>query len=785
MTAYRLLAAASVIACTSAMPALAQDATPQPADAPAPVSDDIVVTARRVSERLQDVPVAITAVQGGKLDSLGLRTVVDLRQAVPGLQVTYSAGRAATPVYMIRGQRADDTLLTQDQPITVYMDEAVLSPMQGSNLGMFDLENVQVLKGPQGTLFGRNTTGGAVLFTTAKPTNEFEGSVRLGYGNFDTKTATAVLNVPVNEQIRLRAALDYTKSDGYGRIVAGANAGQRLFDRDELNLRFTAAIDPTDWLRTMTTVYHSRSDNGGVAFTLLDTPSPAGAAGFVFGQAMSDAYARAKTRSVYDSEDGRGTQFARTRVTGVIHTDTIELDDNLTFKNIFSYRRAKDETSNDFDGTLVPVLDSAGATYTKTYSEEAQLQGRAFDDRLNYIFGAYYYVLKGLDGAGIPRFGAGNITFGQPSTVYGSVNNTSFSAFAQASYKLTDSLNLTAGLRYTTDKREATLTNGNFPLTVCSFRDNAGVPLPANACFVDVEKSFSKPSYLVSIDHKFGEDTLVYLTHRYSYRAGGFNLRAATVDAAQQSFKPETVKDLELGIKQSSNLGGGLRLTANLAGYYQWYNDVQKGVSVLQSDGNVGTVTQNAAKANIYGGEAELGLRYERLVELNFNYAYVKAEYKNYATLTTVGGVSAQPDDFSDRQFKYQPKHQINANLILTPDVGDIGQLSITANVYYQSKVFFSEDFQNRAQLIRRLAPGAVPFLPTDTVFGQKGYALVNGRIELGNISGSGFTAAVFGRNLFNKRYVDSAIPFQDSVGIDTGVYGAPRTYGAEVTFKF
>lgn len=472
-------------------------------------------------------------------------------------------------------------------------------------------------------------------------------------------------------------------------------------------------------------------------------------------------------------------------MTGVIHTDTVDLGDDLIFKNIFSYRRVKDETSNDYDGTLIPVLDTQGVTYTKSYSEEAQLQGKAFEGRLNYIFGVYYYVLKGIDGSGVPGTVGSNVTFGVPSTVYGDVNNTSFSGFAQASYKLTDSLNLTGGLRYTVDKRKATLTNGNFPLTACNFTNNAGTPLPADACVVGVQKSFSKPSYLVSIDQKFGPDTLVYLTHRYSYRAGGFNLRAATTESAQQSFKPETVKDLELGIKQSSNLGGGMRLTANLAGYYQWYNDVQKGVSVILPSGNIGTITQNAAKASIYGGEAELSLRYERLAELNFNYAYVKAEYKDYKTLTTVGGVSAQPDDFSDRQFKYQPKHQINANLIMTPDVGSLGELRIVANVYYQSRVLFSEDFQNRAQLIRRISPGAVPFLPADTVFGQKGYALVNGRIELGNISGSGITAAVFGRNLFNKRYVDSAIPFQDSVGLDTGVYGAPRTYGAEVTFKF
>lgn len=770
---------ALVVAATS--PALAQ--TSEEASR-TPDNDDIIVTARRVAERLQDVPVAVTAIQGEKLSSLGVTQAIDLRQAVPGLQITTSVGRSTSAVFAIRGQRAQDVLITQDQPISIYIDDAVVAPPQGSNLGLFDLENVQVLKGPQGTLFGRNTTGGAVLFTTAKPTSEFGGSLKVGYGNYDAKTATAILNVPVNEQIHLRGAVDFTKNNGFGRILAGPSAGAKTFSRDELNFRFTVAVDPTDWLQTMTTFYHSRANNGISALKVLDSPnaSPFSPPVFVFGQAALGAFARSRASGRYDFEGSRDRALFKTRVKGIIHTDTVQLDDNIDLKHIFAYRKVFDQNFSDLDGTGLPLLDSAGTTNTKVFSDEVQLQGKAFDSKLEYIFGVYYYSLTGTDGFGLNDDPV--VQFGSPYIAAGRIKNTSFSGFGQATYNFTDTLSATAGLRYTVDQRKATLINGSFPLTTCNFVDANGAVLEADRCSLSNSTSFAKPSYLFSINKKLNEDTLVYLSHRYSYRAGGYNLRADnTVDAATP-FRPETVKDVEFGIKAASSLGD-IRLTANLAAYYQWYSDIQKGVSVTGPSGRINTLTRNAAKAHIYGGELELGLRYERLIDLTFNYALVKAQYDEYNILGLVGGVSGQPVNYTNRLFQYIPAHQISGNLIISPDIGAAGELRLITNVYYQSFTYFGEDYQNRVQLLARLNPLVAATQPTDTKFGQPGYALVNGRVELNSISGTNLSLAVWGRNLFNKRYIENAIPFSDSLGFQTGVYGAPRTYGIEASYKF
>jgi iron complex outermembrane receptor protein len=150
-----------------------------------------------------------------------------------------------------------------------------------------------------------------------------------------------------------------------------------------------------------------------------------------------------------------------------------------------------------------------------------------------------------------------------------------------------------------------------------------------------------------------------------------------------------------------------------------------------------------------------------------------------------VGGVPAQPIDYSNRHFAYIPTNQISANLTVSPNVGTAGKLRFVTNLYYQSSIYFGEDYQNREQLLARLAPAAAATQPNDTIFAQSGYMLVNSRIEFNDIGGSNLSLAVWGKNLFDKRYIENVIPFTDSLGFQTGVYGAPRTYGVEVSYKF
>jgi iron complex outermembrane receptor protein len=802
-----ILSAASVIAiAATASPALAQSEDDAARSA---MGDDIVVTARRVEERLQDVPIAVTAISGENLQKLGIKGPLDLKTAVAGLVVNSAAGRTYTPIYAMRGQRAGDQVFTQDPPVAIYQDEVLISPLAGSNAGLFDLENVQVVKGPQGTLFGRNNTGGAVLYTSARPKDELGAKVELGYANYDSWIANGYLNLPVSEAIRLRAAVDYRKQGGFGNVTAGPDAGADAMGSEQIAGRLSIAIDPTDRLKTLTVIGYSHyKDEGGPAFHILDTPRPTGNANFVFntnfvvpGNAglLSNAIATQRAQGRFDYQSG-SLQGAESKVFTATNTITYELSDTLTLKNVFGYRHLDTWDAADYDGTLLPILQATNSARAKTYSEELQLQGTAFDERLNFIFGVYLFDQRGIEGTGTPFMDVrnqlpGTVAFGGAARLqFVRIKNQSFSGFGQVGFKITDALTLNAGLRYSVDRRSSTSTvgtvsktvfNNNHPVPItCEYRDAAGNPLPATYadCRVTGKTDFSQPSWLIGLDWKADDDTLVYIASRHSYRSGGFQSRPFDNTTAQLPFSPEKVTDLEIGLKRDWDLGGDNRLRTNIAAYYQWYSDIQRNNSTLTPVG-IGNITRNAAKAHIYGLEFESELRLGSLARVAFNYAYVKPKYDKFPTqiFDPVLRVFV-PQDRTSYKWPYISTHQLNGSLTLTPDVGSAGDLSLTVNAYYQSKFTVGDDYFDAASLnaITANAP-----LPADVFYAAKGYTVVNARAQLDNVGGSGFSAGVWAKNLFNKSYFDSGVLFQDSIGFGTGIFGAPRTYGIDISYKF
>jgi iron complex outermembrane receptor protein len=298
-----------------------------------------------------------------------------------------------------------------------------------------------------------------------------------------------------------------------------------------------------------------------------------------------------------------------------------------------------------------------------------------------------------------------------------------------------------------------------------------------------VDASFSEPSWLLSIDKSLSDETLIYASHRHGYRSGGFNLRA-TSNRDIGPFQPEIVDDIEFGFKNTVSLSDDWSLRSNLAAYYQWYKDIQRNVTAL-TDGQLNNSIRNAASANVYGAEAEFELRHGRDLSFSLNYAFVKPSYDSYPLLATVNGVAAQPADYSDRDFTYIPRHQLNFNVRYARDLNGGSQLVLVGGVYYQSEVFFSEEFQTRAQLLNALSPAARALAPADLKFGEDGYTLVNLRAELNNIGGSNVGVAIYGRNVLDESYIQGGSIFYTSLGIDTAVYGDPRTYGIELTYDF
>lgn len=763
------------------LPSLAQTA-PSTGAAGETDINDIVVTARRREESIQNVPVAITAFSSEKLLQLNVSRADDLRTVTAGLNIQGGAGRQDNPIYLIRGQRATDNASTQDGPVSIYVDDIVVGAAQGSNLGLYDLESVQVLKGPQGTLFGRNTTGGAILYSTAKPKDTFEAGVTGGLGNYGQRLVQSFINIPVSEAIKVRAAMQYSYHRGFSEIVEGGLAGTRLQNRDELSGRITAELDPAPGVKSFTTFYGSRSDTNGGGFILLGY-NPVSAAAFIPG--VDAALARQQGRDFRQSGIQISDPGQRTRVWGVYNTTTVEISDDLTFKNLAGYRDLHYLTNDDYDGSALDIL----ATYTdirsREISEEAQLLGTAANNKVNYVLGVYYFNQSGPFSGLADALAAINPV--NPQVAQATYRNKSFSGYGQVTWKTpVEGLSATAGIRYTVDDRTFGISFRTTPAAsvgeMCVLTQPGVIYTLAN-CQRTVKASFSSPTWTMSLDYQVDSDTLVYLSHRRGYRSGGFNGSAAS-DVQSQPFRPETVYDVELGLKRTSRIGGW-KIRTNLAAYHQWYKDIQRNVNSF-AGGFYQTVITNAASANIYGGEAEVSIEPTRNLRIDLNYSYTHARYANYTTLGDVNGVPGQVVDLSDRLFSFVPTHQFNANIHYDYPLADGSSLGLTGTYFYQSSEKFSEQYQNMRQLRTLYAPAVAAFLPSDLPgFSEGGYGLFGLKLDWSNIGGQGITASVIAKNITNKRYLVSGLAVYDTLGIAAGVPGDPRTVLGQISIKF
>lgn len=748
-----------------------------------PNDGEIVVTARRREENVQSVPTAISVFSGARLQQLGVSRPADLKTITAGLNIQGSAGREDSPIYLIRGQRATDATLTQDGAVALYVDDVLIGASQGSNLGLFDLASVQVLKGPQGTLFGRNTTGGAVLFTAARPTDRLEAGVTVGLGNYSQQLVEAFINVPLSDTLRIRGALQYNHHRGFTKIVDGARRGQRLQDRDELNGRFTAEFAPTDGMKSTTVFYASRSDSTGPGL-FFQGFNPASAAAFVPG--IAGALADQQKRSDRETAAEYPDTGSRARVWGTYNTTSINLGDDVTFKNIVSYRHVNFHARDDFDGTALAILETDNTYNSRQVTEEAQILGRALDGKIDYVLGIYYFEMHGL-GTTNESHALEPINPGSPNFVGGPFRNKSFSGYGQITWKTPiEGVSATGGVRYTVDQRSITVSPQTLPSApsgaACNLSQPGMVYTLAN-CSRNESTSFTSPTWTVSIDYKIDPDTLLYVAHRHGYRSGGYNARALT-DAQFAPFKPEYVNDLELGFKRVSMISGW-RIRTNLAGYYQWYNNIQRNVNFITA-GTLQTGIINAASARIYGGEAELSIEPTRRLRIDLNYSYTRPKYTSFLVVDSRNGVPNQVVDQSGADFSFVPRHQFNASVHYEYSLADRGALAFTANYSYQSSESFAELYQSVAALRSRYTPAAAAQISSDLPgFGQKGYGLLGLRLDWSDKSNHPIMISVIAKNVTNKSYLASGLPLYDSLGASSAVRGDPRTVMGQVSVKF
>lgn len=791
-----------VLMSTASGGAFAQSAAPDDA---AKGLEEIVVTARRVSENVQNVPATIQAISAEALIQRGIKNESDLQGAVPGLLV-HASNNQNQLNYVIRGA-AVEAYSGSTPGVQPYFNEVALSG--NAAVAFYDVESVQVLKGPQGTLFGRNSTGGAVLYQAAAPKSELGGWGSIQYGNHDKLIIEGALNLPISpDKVLLRVAGTYQSG---GAFVTNTFNGKKIGDTKVRSGRITLKLQPTETITNVTMAQYSKysgtnggnrviyADTCGGAFKAITNPMcwafdgnpfynslirgtantggafPAGYpnGGFIppGGYGGLEAYLDSQGKFKVNN-DGIFPFGSKDKL--LVNNTTFEVTPDITIKNIFGYHKTNRAFAYDNDSSFLPLLYAGGNTpggdnlerrNTRLITDELQLQGEAMDGRLKYILG--FFISDSKTNNNSPIAGSGYIqAFGIPyffALRYKSESiDKSKAVFAQLTYAVTDALNVTAGIRQAWDK--------------LSLEQS-----PQSSLFVAAKPKLKSKqddlSWNVSVDYRFSPDVMAYVTTRGSWRVGGYNPFVAaslvgsngqpidpdyaTAEVGGTYFPQERVRDIELGVKYSGYAGGvPVRLNADI--YNTWIKNVQKTAYGIVA-GNITSTTTIVPEAKVTGFEVDGEIRPAEWLKLGSTFSYSHARYtKNIAiafgTLNAFG------------PYADAPKYSGSAyGEVTAPLSGDTGTLVFHLDGFAVSKVHVSS-LGNTLN-------------PNDTL---PGYIKLNGRIDWEDPMGvTGLTASFFMKNITNKQYYIGGGGGIQLFAINSGVFGESRTFGGVLRYSF
>lgn len=726
------------------------------------ILDEVVVTARRRSENMQDVPVAITALTGDYLEQNNINNFSDIQYHAPSLTVSSAGPTTHNTIISLRGQRPVESNIDFEAAVPIYFADVVMTPSFGTNLALYDLESVQVLKGPQGTLFGRNSTGGAVLFSPARPGDTFGGYGKVTAGNYGLVETEAAINLPASDRLRFRLAMKTVDRDHYQTNVSANpdTRGTKHWDEESRAFRISMDANITDSLTNSLIVsWDEVKSDGRQPVIVAYNPS-------IAPQLHDDVIRTIERNDPTKIESDQADQFEDVENWFVANTTVWDIG-QLTVKNILGYRKVEWGNVTDGDGSAEAISNGLPSTVeAEQFSNELQLLGQAFDDRLEWIVGGYYYQMQGT------RFSRTNI-FGMVNTNGGGdVDNSAYAVFAQGSYDLSEKLSITLGARMSWDDREITTRSSrviNHPvlgaMASCDVRDENGVVLPLDHCHRTVDDKWSAPTWLASLSYRINDMSMIYGSIGTGYRTGGFSLRG-TNNLDLQPFDEENVTNYEIGLKTDWQMAGGY-YRANFALYYQDYSDIQR-TTILpdpNTSGGYVTLIANAAEATIEGADFELMASPIERLDISLNYAYVHTKYDKY--------IHPNFGDFSGDKFGWVPKDQLTATIRYTLPVDpSLGDISLQANYYYQSDMLGS------------IVPASgYPLM--DRAKTINSYSIYNYRIDWGHIMGSNVDLSLFVKNASNEKYPVGGLSVLAALGLEAWNYGAPRTWGASLRYRF
>jgi iron complex outermembrane receptor protein len=669
--------------------------------------DEVTVSARKREEGLQSAPIAITAQTGESLEARGVTQLDEMAAFAPNVTFQnnpgFSGASSSAAVY-IRGIGQQDFLPTVEPGVGLYVDGVYIARSVGSVLDLVDIERIEILRGPQGTLFGRNTIGGAINVTTKKPHDEFEAKVDFTFGSGERIDAKGIVNIPLSDKLFLKVAFASLNQEGYvERIADGVDLG----DRDSVTGRAALRWVPNDRLEVNLAFDGTRTRENGPALTLADTrlnrvggtdlnsmifnpldangnfdpsllnppldaPSDNFALlhnylatflggqdclGLVPGQPI-DGGGNLNNPACYndqfvlgmDQNAGTAPSYSNIDIWGLALTVDYDVNDSVAIKSITSYREIDAQAARDGDQSPHTIAQFFDDIQQEQFSQELQLSVNAFDDQLKWITGFYFFQEDGLN-VNLLQFVPADFRSG------GFFDNQNWAIFTQATYYVTDAFSITGGIRYTDEKKK-------FLPDQIIFADRTLAPQPGGGLgpafgvgtrilpFEEVQTSITEFTPMVNVAYEF-DNAMIYATYSEGFKSGGFNQRVFPPLPETPSFDPEFAKVFEVGVKYTTPDN---RLRVNAAAFHTDYDDLQ-----VQIFRDVAPITSNAASAKIKGFELEVaGQPFEStFVELTLG--YTDADFKEIDQRATEISLASSFERVSKWTFSAGISHEIMA----------------------------------------------------------------------------------------------------------------------------
>ncbi|MDB5748842.1 MAG: TonB-dependent receptor [Massilia sp.] len=749
------IATAALLALSSSAMGVAhaQEASGAPAPAGESAADvqKVVVTARRREESLQDVPVSVTAFSADQLSKQGVPDVTALALALPNTTLKASRATNSTLTAFIRGVGQADPLAGFESGVGIYIDDIYLARPQAAVADIYDVERIEVLRGPQGTLYGRNTIGGAVKYVTRKLASKPDVRLRTTVGTYGQIEGVATASTPISDTVRIGGTVARFKRDGFGKNL---HTGAENYDKDVTAVRLSAEFTPTPDLFIRIAGDGTQDDSNPKNGHRLVVGRSSGA------PILSNEF---DTRANLTRASGNEQEVTAHGVSALVE---YRVNDQFTVKSITASRKDKSWAPIDFDSLSVVDMEVPALYKNEQFSQEFNLTYTG--ERIAGVAGVYYIDAQAYNKFDTILAGA----FPSSTFTSGDIGTKAWAAYIDGSYNFNDALSLSLGGRYTVDKRTGSI----YRQIYLGLGGTPELGNPGAVLFrtdtdlrTGLEREDKKFTPRVAVNYKFNADHNLYASYSEGFKGGGFDPRLNIVGTriplaeARRGYSPETIETVELGLKSAFNGG---RITTNTAFFASDYNDVQiPGSIAIDTNGDgrddsFAGVTTNAGKAKIKGFEFETVANLTRDFTLAGMYSFINAEYKQYVVAGT--NVAGQ------RVFQNTPRNSANLRAsydIALPVMGHNGKISLIGSASYKGN---TNQFE------------------TVSILDQESYKLYDASIIWTRADGK-IRAGIHGKNLGDERYKTAGylFPTLGNEGTLTAFYGNPRTVSATLEYRF